>query len=261
MKAINSLNNRAGTYIKEYGNQENNSIRTEKKFVGNIGNLKEITPTKDQPNAKNVAMQGEGVFSCFDSNKDNYLMSLNAQTCIITTLYNLENKSGVVLHFDNNIKEHIEKAIREALALMDVNDSRNVSATLSGGVWFLGGDDIANPIKMELNANNIKPSHDEWSFSPCTEHYYGAILNLKDGSVKTFETPLWTVKDFFKPILNQARHEYNENEINIRANNFMTRFSLPAISESKSGKCTFVDNNTSASKHDIAKHSFQIHSV
>ncbi len=49
----------------------------------------------------------------FSEGADNYLFSLNAQTCVIASLYNPATKVGAVIHFDHNIRPLIERSVRD----------------------------------------------------------------------------------------------------------------------------------------------------
>lgn len=81
--------------------------------LGRVGDLREAFPGHVFPDATRGALQGEAVVARFSEAADNYLFSLNAQTCVIASLYNSATKMGAVIHFDHNIRALIERSIRD----------------------------------------------------------------------------------------------------------------------------------------------------
>ncbi|MFZ4215911.1 hypothetical protein ACOZB2_31690, partial [Pantoea endophytica] len=218
-----------------FSEKETQSPKNE--FLGVIHYIQDAFPGKESPCYLRGALQGEGVISSYNSNKDdNYLYSLNAQTCVIATLYNHNNRTGAVIHFDHNISHLIDEAVNTAICELKKNSEGTITSTLSGGVWFMGGDSIGDPVKNSLVKNHIKPSWDQWSFSPCTEHNYGVVLNLENGKVDIFEHSMGLLEQFQTPLLKDATIYKNDDKPEYkRARDFMTRFKQPAITEKANG--------------------------
>lgn len=238
------------------------SLRNE--FIGVVHYIQDAFPGKVSPCYLRGAMQGEGVISSYNSSKnDNYLYSLNAQTCVIATLYNHDNRTGAVIHFDHNISRLIDDAINAAISKLKPNGNGTISSTLSGGVWFMGGENIGEPVRNSLTKNGIDHSWDQWSFSPCIEHNYGVVMNLENGKVDVFEHSLELVEKFQTPLLMHAtKYKDDENPEYKRARDFMRRFKQAAIAE-KGNELRFVDAviNKTITHNDINKFRFPIHYI
>lgn len=256
---IASVTQQPISFLSEKGSQS-----PKNEFIGVVHYIQDAFPGKVSPCYLRGAMQGEGVISSYNSEKDdNYLYSLNAQTCVIATLYNNDNQAGAVIHFDHNISHLIDDAVNAAISELKANGNGIITSTLSGGVWFRGGDSIGDPVRNSLIKNNIKPSWDQWSFSPCIEHNYGVVLSLENGKVNVFEHSVELVEQFQTPLLKDAT--INKNDDNpgyIRARDFMTRFNQPAITEKENGP-RFVHTTThrKITDNDINKFRFLIHKI
>lgn len=245
--------------LPEKGSQ---SLKNE--FIGVVHYIQDAFPGKVSPCYLRGAMQGEGVISSYNSKKDdNYLYSLNAQTCVIATLYNHDNRTGAVIHFDHNISHLIDDAVNTTISELKTNGNGTITSTLSGGVWFMSRDSIGDPVRNSLIKNDIKPSWGQWSFSPCIEHNYGVVLNLENGKVDVFEHSLELLEQFQTPLLKYAKiYKNDDNPEYKRVRDFMTRFKQPTITEKGNGP-RFVDTtiNKKITDNDINKFSFPIHNI
>lgn len=206
------------------------------RFIGNIDDIREAFPSRQSPAIANGALQGEGVTATYrDDAQDNYLYSVNAQTCVIATLYNPDTQSGAVIHFDHNISHLIDEAIGTALTHIGSSAEPGISATLCGGIWFGAGESVGAPVQDTLRRYDIWPSWDQWSFSPCTEHNYGVVLDLKQGDVTLFEHSGDAVDRLLTPLLREAQRSREDRAELARAREFMTRFESPAIMQTPQG--------------------------
>lgn len=217
------------------------SIAGNKIDLGSIRHLCDAFPDREDPIYARGAQQGEGVCATYNSNADdNYLYSLNAQSCVIATLYNPANQKGAVIHFDHNISALINEAVKQVIDQIGIPEEGEIEATLSGGIWFMGGVSIGDPLKEVLALHGITPSWDHWSFSPCSEHVYGVVLDLESGNVQVFEHSAGAVDSFMYPLLkettdlNRAKQSLSAEQK--RANAFMNRIKAPAIFETTYGK-------------------------
>lgn len=211
----------------------------------------------------NCALQGEGVTATYrDDVAANCLYSLNAQTCVIATLYNPDTQSGAVIHFDHNIAHLIDDAIRTALTHIGLDSESAISATLCGGIWFGAGESVGAPVQDALRRHDISPTWDQWSFSRCTEHNYGVVLDLKRGDVTLFEHPNHVVEHLITPLLIEAHGSREDRAEHARARAFMTRFKSPAIMQTPQG---FAFTQPIAGKtvtpETVAEHGISIHRV
>lgn len=121
-----------------------------------------------------------------DLGQDNYLFSLDARDSTIVTLYNPHTQKGVVHHFED--KARMEKEIRKSIDFLGgFRHADQIEANIVGGVWFGAGEKIGNRIREALRSYQIEPAWNDWSFTPCYGHRYGAILHLKHGNLTVFE--------------------------------------------------------------------------
>lgn len=118
--------------------------------------------------------------------QDNVLFALDARDSVIVTLYDIQKREGVVLHLDAgcDVEKEVQKALR-GLSRGRCNPAAIV-AHLVGGIW-LGGSQVGGQIRCALRSRLIEPSWEDWSFSSCHDHRYGATLNLETGDVTVFE--------------------------------------------------------------------------
>lgn len=242
---------------------EGKEIQPESKFLGTMDRLEDAFPSRILPDYLRGALPGEGILSAFNARlDDNYLYSLNAQTCIIMTLYNPANTAGAVVHFDHNISSLIDDAVATILAKLDAPRGSGLISTLSGGVWLMGGESIGETVKNSLRKYDIHPSWQQWSLSPCLVHNYGVVLDLEQGGVDVFEHSISTLDRFLTPLLSEAsRSRQSRPEIQ-RANTFMARFRLPAIAEGYAG-LHYADGRSRGkiTESDINNFHINIHSM
>lgn len=151
---------------------------------------------------------------------DNYLFSLNAQSCVIASLYNPTTKVGAVIHFDHNIGTLIERSVRDVMTRL--GDAKNIRATLVGGDWLSGGADIGGQVRSVMRRQGLQPTWDYWSYSSCLGNTYGVSLDLRSGVTSVFKTSQSQVVSYYNPVLARARG--GTDSVSARARGFMARF-------------------------------------
>lgn len=221
----------------------------QKTWQGYTCDIAEMLGHDHAPDLRRGAMQGEALIASYNSGRsENSLYSLNAQTCIIATLYDPTCRRGAIMHVDHNIRRHIDRAVSEVLEKIEAGgqgDRRQVQCHMAGGVWWLGGESVGDTVAATMRAQGISPQWDHWSFSVCNVHTYGMTLNLKDGAVGVFEHPDFAARDFYHPLLLETVGLRNGHAqmppLNARADTFMRRFEAPAIAERSNGELAYVD--------------------
>ncbi|MDH0647604.1 hypothetical protein N5D48_07240 [Pseudomonas sp. GD03858] len=188
----------------------------------------------DRPDVARGALQGEAVIGRFGAAvNDNYLFTLNVQTCVAVTLYNPVTKAGAVLHFDHNIRSLITRAINEVLpAVKGTTPASKIRTVMVGGDWLTGAD-IGGPVASVLRRNGLRPSWDHWSYSSCLGRTYGVRLDLNGGAVKVFQTSADFVAGIYDPVLRAAR--FNAPGLPGRAHRFMRRVRAETLREGGNG--------------------------
>lgn len=196
----------------------------EVRYLGRVSRVAEAFPDRTNPVAVRGALQGEGVIARFRPGAgDNYLYSLNAETCVVVTLYNPGTGMGAVLHVDHNIRSLIQNALDEALQRIGHTRADGLKATLVGGDWLSGGADIGGPVKSLLARQGITASWDHWSWSSCLGNTYGVSLDLVDGATTVFTTTRSAVRQVVDPVLREA----STGAVSVmgeRGRRFMARF-------------------------------------
>ncbi|WP_431080498.1 dermonecrotic toxin domain-containing protein [Pseudomonas thivervalensis] len=199
--------------------------------LGRIGDLREAFPGHVFPDVTRGALQGEAVVARFSEAADNYLFSLNAQTCVIASLYNPTTRVGAVIHFDHNIRVLIERSVRDVLGRLG-GSAKEVRATLVGGDW-LTGTDIGEPVRLVMRKHGLRPTWDHWSYSSCLGNTYGVSLDLRTGVTSVFKTSGSQVERFYIPVL--ARAKNSTDPVSLRARGFMARMRSDILVENASG--------------------------
>jgi hypothetical protein len=188
--------------------------------LGRVRDLREAFPGHVSPDVTRGALQGEAVVARFsEAAADNYLFSLNAQTCVVASLYNPATRMGAVIHFDHNIRALIERSIREVKQRLG-GAARNIRATLVGGDW-LTGTDIGEPVRLMMRRQGLQPTWDHWSYSSCFGNTYGVALDLRTGVTSVFKTSQDLVERYYTPVLARAR--LGTDPVSVRARKFMKR--------------------------------------
>ncbi|MFW9268667.1 dermonecrotic toxin domain-containing protein [Pseudomonas sp. NR3] len=188
--------------------------------LGRVDDLREAFPGRVDPDVTRGALQGEAVVARFnEATADGYLFSLNAQTCVIASLYNPVTRVGAVIHFDHNIGRLIEEGV-EALLRRLGGSAKDIRVTLVGGDW-LTGLDIGEPVRTVMRRKGLEPTWDFWSYSSCFGNTYGVSLNLKSGITSVFKMSQTQVERYYAPVLSRAK--YSTDPVSIRARRFMTR--------------------------------------
>jgi len=204
-------------------------------FLGRVDDLRMAFPGHVKPLPARGALQGEAVVARFsETAADNYLFSLNAQTCVIASLYNPTTKMGAVIHFDHNIRALIERSIRTVTRHLG-GRSEDIRTLLVGGDWLTGAD-IGGSVRAVMRSQGLRPVWDHWSYSSCFGNIYGVSLDLRSGVTSIFKTSRSLVEHYYVPLL--ARAKQRSDPISIRARGFMTRLRSEVLVEGASGVVT-----------------------
>ncbi|MDP9785491.1 dermonecrotic toxin domain-containing protein [Pseudomonas fluorescens] len=188
--------------------------------LGRVSDLREGFPGHVFPDVARGALQGEAVVARFsEAAADNYLFSLNAQTCVIASLYNPTTRVGAVIHFDHNIRTLIERSVRDVTQRLG-GAAKDIRATLVGGDWLTGAD-IGGRVRSAMRRKGLQPTWDHWSYSSCFGNTYGVSLDLRSGVTSVFKTSQNQVERYYIPVL--ARAKKSSDPVSVRARGFMTR--------------------------------------
>jgi len=189
---------------------------------GRITQPRQITAGVGQPDNRRGALQGEAVVGRLSQETDdNYLFTLNAQTCVAVSLYNPSTQAGAVIHFDHNIKPLIEQSVRGVLARIRSQASDRVSAVMAGGDW-LGGESIGEPVRAVLRQNGLRPNWEHWSWSSCFGNTYGMTLDLRTGLTRVYTLNGDLVDRVLTPLMRSAQ-QGAPGPLALRARQFMAR--------------------------------------
>ncbi|MDU9026746.1 dermonecrotic toxin domain-containing protein [Pseudomonas mediterranea] len=189
-------------------------------YLGRVNDLREAFAGHVFPDVSRGALQGEAVVARFnEAVADNYLFSLNAQTCVIASLYNPTTGMGAVIHFDHNIRALIERCLRDITQRLG-GTAREIRATLVGGDW-LTGTDIGGRVRSAMRRQGLQPTWDHWSYSSCFGNTYGVALDLRSGVTSVFKTSRGQVERYYIPVL--ARAKKSADPVSVRARGFMRR--------------------------------------
>lgn len=213
--------------------------------LGRVGELREAFPGHVFPDATRGALQGEAVLARFSETADNYLFSLNAQTCVIASLYNPTTKVGAVIHFDHNIRTLIERSVRDVTRRLG-GAAKDIRATLVGGDWLTGAD-IGEPVRRVMRQHGLQPTWDHWSYSSCLGNTYGVSLDLRNGVTSVFKTSRGQVERYYIPVL--ARAKQGSDPVSVRARGFMTRLrSEPLVANANGAVRTHQGRSATAAQ-------------
>jgi hypothetical protein len=191
--------------------------------LGRVEDLREAFAGHVYPVAKRGALQGEAVVAGFsEAATDPYLFSLNAQTCVIASLYNPTTKTGAVIHFDHNIRALIERSTRDVLSRLG-GDPKDLRVTLVGGDWLTTSADIGGPVRTVMRAHGLHPSWDYWSYSSCFGNTYGVSLDLRSGITSVFKTSQHQVQSYYADVLARASSSSADRFLR-RAQRFKNRY-------------------------------------
>ncbi|MCW1243810.1 type III effector 1 [Pseudomonas sp. SAICEU22] len=188
--------------------------------LGHVRDLREAFPGHVTPDVTRGAMQGEAVVARFsEATADHYLFSLNAQTCVVASMYNPVTRMGSVVHFDHNIRKLIERGIKAVMSRLG-GPAKDIRVTLVGGDWLTGAD-IGELVRQVMRRQGLQPTWDYWSYSSCFGNTYGVSLDLRSGLTTVFKTSQSQVERFYVPVL--ARAKKGADPVSVRASKFMTR--------------------------------------
>ncbi|WP_134175750.1 dermonecrotic toxin domain-containing protein [Pseudomonas helmanticensis] len=207
------------------------------RYLGRADNLRSAFPGRAEPVVNRGAMQGEAVVARFSaSSRDNYLFSLNAQTCVIASLYNPATKAGAVIHFDHNIRSLIDRTVKDVIGRLG-GTAQDIRSTLVGGDWLTGAD-IGGSVRQVMKQQGLRPDWDYWSYSSCLGNNYGVTLNLSNGVTTVYKISRAQFERMYLPIWKRARD--GTDNVSRRFNVFRERFRAKPLKESAAG--TVVDD-------------------
>lgn len=227
-------------------------------YVGQVSQVADAFPARSNPLPRRGALQGEGLIARFDPDgSDNYLYSLNIESCVVACLYNPATRAGAVIHIDHNIGRLVEQALDSALrGIRQGGEAGRVSATLVGGDWLSSGADIGGPIRSALARRGIQAEWDHWSYSSCMGNIYGVRLDLAEGATSVFTSTRSSVQTVIDPILLEASAG-STSDIAVRARRFMQRFRQEALVQRGDGQVTTLGGRP-ATAQQIEAQSLQI---
>lgn len=216
--------------------------------LGQIRHIADAFPARTRPLPARGALQGEGVIARFDAGaSDNYLYSLNAQSCVVACLYNPTTRAGAVIHVDHNIRALVDDALSTALARIGRGAGHEpVRATLVGGDWLSGGADIGGPLRAALLRKGIQANWDHWSYSSCMGNIYGVRLDLAGGATTVFTTTRNAVQEVVEPILREAS-QGGRGMMARRGQRFMARFRQEPLVQRSDGSVRNLDGALASS--------------
>lgn len=217
--------------------------------LGHVGEVIDAFPARLNPLPERGVLQGEGLIARFNpGGADNYLYSLNVQSCVVACLYSAATRSGVVIHIDHNLSRLIDEALDAALgAVRQGGGGGRISATLVGGDWLSMGADIGGPVRSALARRGIQADWDHWSYSSCMGNIYGVHLDLAEGTTSVFTTTRSSVQKLIDPILLDATRG-GSSPLAQRARRFMARFRGDALVQNRSGEITTLAGRPATSQ-------------
>lgn len=228
------------------------------RYLGQVPRAAQAFPHRANPAPARGALQGEGVIARLrEGGSDNYLYSLNAQSCVVVTLYNPGSRMGAVIHVDHNIRSLQRQALEGALERIGHVRGNPLKATLVGGDWLSGGADIGGPLRSLLAQRGIAASWDHWSWSSCLGNIYGVSLDLADGATTVFTTTRSAVGEVIDPILREARSGA-AGAMAQRGRRFMARFRLEPLAERADGSVRTL-RGESATAAQVDEQAFALH--
>jgi len=139
-----------------------------------------------------------------------------------------------------------------------------IQSTLTGGIWLSAP--IGGVISDVLAQQGINTTWEDWSYSDCTARNYGVVLDLETGGTQVFYHSDDACSSFMTPLLSETRHKFKYGlpltEENKRADIFLTRFKMPAISQAGK-KFYFLQQNPltyrAPTKQEISQQSIPIY--
>jgi len=217
--------------------------------VGQVWEVADAFPARTNPLPQRGALQGEGLIARFDAQgSDNYLYSLNVESCVVACLYNPATRSGALIHIDHNIGRLVEEALDSALqGIRQGGEQGRISAILVGGDWLSGGADIGGPVRSALARRGIQADWDHWSYSSCLGNIYGVRLDLAEGVASVFTTTRSSVQKVIDPILLDAVRG-GSSAIAERARRFMARFRLEPLVQRADGQITTLNGKVATAQ-------------
>lgn len=154
---------------------------------GEITSLNQLLRHGGRVNVSRGALQGEAVFArSLTGAENNYLFTLNAQNNVAVSLYNVNTRSGVVMHIDHNIGPRLTEAVEQAMGAIRAAPGHDIRAVMAGGEWLSSGPDIGGAVRSALRQANAHPDWSHWSFASPLPRNYGLWLDLDTGVTRVF---------------------------------------------------------------------------
>ncbi|OLS60935.1 dermonecrotic toxin domain-containing protein [Pseudomonas putida] len=227
-------------------------------YLGRVWDVADAFPARTSPLPQRGVLQGEGLIARFNpASSDNYLYSLNIESCVAVCLYNPATRGGALIHVDHNIGRLVEEALDTALhGIRRGGEEGRVSAVLVGGDWLSTAADIGGPLRSALARRGIQAQWDHWSYSSCLGNIYGVRFDLADGATRVFTSTRSSVQKVLDPILLEASLGGN-SAIAVRARRFMQRFRQEPLVQRGDGQVTTLDGRP-ATVQQIAAQSLQL---
>ncbi|MCY1421497.1 hypothetical protein D9M71_371550 [compost metagenome] len=215
--------------------------------LGHIDDLAQAFPGHGEPpSMARGAFQGEAVVASYTQNgPENYLFSINAQSCVVVSLYNPANRAGAVIHFDHNIRHLIEGVVTDVLGRLQINpNTQGVRAIMAGGDWLTGAD-IGGPVRQVLRGKGVQPAWDHWSYSSCFGNNFGLALDLDTGVTRIFKHSMDLMGRSYDDVLKNATRARDSNRLleplDTRAVSFMSRTRTKPLKDNGNGVVTDLE--------------------
>ena len=191
--------------------------------LGAVNDLAQLFPPGVAPKHSRAALAGEAVSAGYNPAKaDNYLMGVEVQGSVVTTLYNPNTGRGAVLNIDHGIGRPVRNSISEAVeSLGPIDPAQPVQGAMVGGDWLAVPGDIFKQVNHALGLNAVLTRPDHWLAGNGLGGATGVLLDLKTGALLVWRFTSQGRKWFYDPL--REYPAFGDEHLRTRAKRFWAR--------------------------------------
>lgn len=192
-------------------------------YVGALDDLSEVLPPAAGLKPERAALAGEGVITSYNpAQAENYLLGVEVQGSVVTTLFNPATGKGAVLNIDHGIATPVQESLERAVtALGPIDPAQPIQAATVGGDWLTMPGDVLQQVNRALGLQSVLTRPEHWLPGNGLGGVTGVLLDLKTGSLLVWRFTSHGRRAFYDPL--RQYPSFEDENLRSRAQRFWQR--------------------------------------
>jgi hypothetical protein len=205
-------------------------------YVGALDDLNELLPPAARLKPERAALAGEGVIAGYNpAQAENYLLGVEVQGSVVTTLFNPATGKGAVLNIDHGIATPVKESLDHAVtALGPIDPAKPIQAATVGGDWLTMPGDVLQQVNRALGLQGVLTQPEHWLPGNGLGGVTGVLLDLKTGGSLVWRFTSHGRRAFYDPL--RQYPAFGDANLRARVQRFWQRLKDGRWQETGQGK-------------------------